>query len=137
MIGSESKHDAATVAATSGEAMEPIEIVGERRWVVGEAAMPGARVQAIAARYGICPSLVYRWRREGGDVDAANPSRVHLFPVRIEAPSDCSPAGSPSRTMSIRRPGIIEIELGNGVRVNVDEGIGVAALRRVVSVLRG
>lgn len=144
MIGG--KHDAATVAATSGEAMERIEIVGERRRahdagfrarVVAEAALPGARVQAVAARYGICPSLVYRWRREGGGADAASGSRLHLFPVRIEAGPESEPVNSGVRAARVRPPGIIEIELGNGVRVSVDEGVGVAALRRVVSVLRG
>ena len=143
MIGS--KHDAATVAATSGEAIERIEIVGERRrahdagfraMVVAEAAMPGARVQAVAARYGICPSLIYRWRREGGQVDAASASRVHLFPVRIEPTPEATP-GSASRAIGARQPGIIQIELSNGVRVSVDEGVGAAALRRVISVLRG
>jgi hypothetical protein len=64
-----SKHDAATVAVIGGEAMERIEIVGERvaptnaefrARVLAEAAMPGARVQAVASRYGTCPSLIYR-----------------------------------------------------------------------------
>jgi transposase len=140
-----SKHDAATVAAIGGEAMERIEIVGERRRahdrefrakVVTEAAMPGARVQAIASRYGICPSLIYRWRRDGGDVHAGSSSRVHLFPVRLEAASEAVP-GPASRATCARQSGIIQIELSNGVRVSVDEGVGTAALRRVISVLRG
>ena len=132
------------MAATSGEAIERIEIVGERRRahdadfrarVVAEAAIPGARVQAVAARYGICPSLVYRWRREGGEIEAASASRVHLFPVRIEAAPEATP-GLASRA-SARLPGIIQIELSNGTRVSVDEGVSAAALRRVISVLRG
>ena len=132
------------MAATSGEAIERIEIVGERRrahdtgfrtMVVAEAAVPGARVQAVAARYGICPSLVYRWRRESGGVEAASASRVHLFPVRIEAAPEATP-GPPSRA-GARPPGIIRIELSNGIRVSVDEGVSAAALRRVISVLRG
>ena len=142
MIGS--KHDAATVAATSVEAIERIEIVGERRRahepsfrarVLAEAAMPGARVQAVAARHGISPSLIYRWRREGGQVDVASASRVHLFPVRIEAAPEATPG--PASRAGARHPGIIQIELSNGIRVSVDEGVGAAALRRVISVLRG
>ena len=140
-----SKHGAATVAAIGGEAMERIEIVGERRRahdtefrarVLAEAAMPGARVQAVASRYGICPSLIYRWRRDGGDVAAGSPSRVHLFPVRLEAGSEAVP-GPASRAAGARQPGIIQIELSNGVRISVDEGVGTAALRRVISALRG
>src|SRR3954469_10119668 len=122
-----SKQDAATVAAIGGEALERIEIVGERRRahdaefrarVLAEAAMPGARVQAVASRYGICPSLIYRWRRDGGDVPAESPSRVHLFPVRLEAGSEAV-AGAASRAAGARPPGIIQIELSNGVRISV------------------
>ncbi len=49
-----------------------IEIVGERRRVhdaafrarvVEECLAPGARVQDLARRHGICTSLIYRWRR--------------------------------------------------------------------------
>jgi hypothetical protein len=64
---------------------------------------------------------------------------VHLFPVRIEATPDAlpDPAGPASRAVAPRRPGVIEIEVSNGVRVTVDEGVGAVALRRVISVLRG
>ena len=93
-------------------------------------------MQAVASRYGICPSLIYRWRRDGGDVAAGSPSRVHLFPVRLEAGSEAVP-GPASRAAGARQPGIIQIELSNGVRISVDEGVGTAALRRVISALRG
>jgi hypothetical protein len=35
------------------------------------------------------------------------------------------------------RPGLIEIELDNGIRVRVDADVSLAALRRVVAALRG
>jgi transposase len=144
-----SKREAATVAATNGEATPRIEIVSDRRrahdtafraMVVAEAGEAGARVQDVAARHGICPSLVYRWRRLAG-VSAANGPSVHLFPVRIAASpeqgfsgSAASPAGSAPKP---RRAGVIEIELSGGIRVSVDDGVSVAALRRVMLVLRG
>ena len=136
---------AATVAATDGEAIPRIEIVGERRraydaafraMVVSES-MAGVRVQDIAARHGICRSLLYRWRRIAG---AAGGSAVHLFPVRIAAaPNEplSEPIASPLKAGTSRRSGVIEIELSSGVRVSVDESVSVTALRRVMSVLRG
>lgn len=142
------KHVAASVAATDGEAISRIEIVGERRrahdagfraMVVSESMAAGARVQDVAARHGICPSLVYRWRRIVG-VGVADGSSVHLFPVRIASAADetlSSQAASLPKAKASRRPGLIEIELSSGVRVSVDEGVSVAALRRVMSVLRG
>ena len=108
----------------------------QRERGLAEAAIPGARVQAVASRYAICPSLIYRWPRDGADVAAGSPSRVHRFPVRLEAASEAVP-GPGSRAAGARQPGIIQIELNNGVRVSVDEGVGTAALRRVISVLRG
>jgi len=140
------KHEAATVAATRGEAMPRIEIVADRRRahsaafradVVAEAVAPGARVQDVARSHGICRSLVYRWRRDAG-ADAADASAVRLFPVRIADASAgtlawTSPA---SRPAAARRAGSIEIELAGDVRVRVDETVNVVALRRVLSVLR-
>lgn len=137
------------MAATSGEAMPRIEIVsdrrrahdaGFRRAVVAEANEPGARVRDVAARHGICPSLVYRWRRIVCAEADAVPS-VHLFPVRIAPSAEGGISGgvapSPKPTAKPRRAGVIEIELNDGIRVSVDEGVGIAALRRVMSVLRG
>ncbi len=143
-----SKHEAATMAATGSEAIPRIEIVGERRrahdaafraTVLAESAAVGARVQDVAQRHGICPSLIYRWRRLLG-TEASGGSAVQLFPVRIAAaPDDTSPASQPRTSTSSlpRRVGLIEIELNGGVRVSVDEGVSAAALRRVISVLRG
>ena len=141
------KHEAATVAATGGEAMPRIEIVADRRRahsaafradVVAEAGARGARVQDVARRHGICPSLVYRWCRDAG-VDAADASAVRLFPVRIAGAAEETrpPAQPSSRPAEARRGGSIEIELAGDVRVRVDERVSAAALRRVLSVLRG
>jgi transposase len=144
---SNGKHEAATVAATGGEAMPRIEIVADRRRVhssafradvVAESLVPGNRVQDVADRRGICPSLIYRWRRTVG-ADAAGASAVRMFPVRIadasaETPAPILPA---SRPAAARRAGSIEIELAGDVRVRVDETVSVVALRRVLSVLRG
>lgn len=138
------------MAATSGEAMPRIEIVSDRRRahsaafrkaVVAEASEPGARVRDVAARHGICPSLVYRWRRVVCAEVGAGPS-VHLFPVRIAPSAESGVSGGvatspePAAKYKPRRAGVIEIELNGGIRVSVDEGVGVAALRRVLSVLR-
>jgi transposase len=137
-----SKHVAATVAGTDGEAIPRIEIVAERRrahdaafraMVVSESMAAGARVQDVAARHGICRSLLYRWRRIAG---AAGGSAVHLFPVRI-ATTPNEPSSEPLKAGALRRSGVIEIELSSGVRVSVDESVSVTALRRVMSVLRG
>ena len=144
---SNGKHEAATVAARRGEATPRIEIVADRRRahsaafradVVTASMAPGACVQDVARRYGICPSLIFRWRRTVG-LPAAGDAAVRLFPVRIAGAADETrpPALPPSRPAGARRAGSIEIELAGDVRVRVDETVNVVALRRVLSVLRG
>jgi len=60
------------LAATSFNPVESIQIIADRRRVhdpsvrervTAEALAPGASVQDVALRHGICASLVYRWRR--------------------------------------------------------------------------
>lgn len=139
------------MAATDSEVRPRIEIVGDRRrvhdgsfraLVVAEAVEPGARIQDVARRHGICPSLIYRWRRLAQG-EAPGNSAVRLFPVRIAAPqavaapSTSDPPPAPRVAPRTRRPGVIEIELSGGVRVSVDERVNAEALRRVLSALRG
>jgi transposase len=126
--------------------MQRIEIGGDRRRQHGEAfraevvaasLVPGARVQDVARRHGICPSLVYRWRRTAATTD--NSSALRLVPVRITEAA-AVPARSAAAQPDVsapRRPGLIDIELAGGVCVRVDEGVSPTALRRIISVLSG
>ena len=141
------KGEAATVAATeeNPRLLQRIEIVGDRRRVhdaafraevVAASCVPGARVQAVAERHGICPSLVYRWRRAAAAMDDGRPRLVPLRIVGEPAPA-APPAPGPRSPARGRAGGIIEIELAGGERARVDEAVSLAALRRVLAVLRG
>lgn len=141
---------AATVAVAEGEPrlLQRIEIVGDRRRahdaafrdvVVAASHASGARVQEVAERHGICPSLVYRWRRAAAAA-ATGDGGAGLLPVRIV--NERAPAPPAQRTPAPSSPvlppsGVIEIEFAGGVRVRVGEAVSVAALRRVLAVLRG
>jgi transposase len=135
----ENRDEAATVAATQGASASRIEIVSERRRMhdpafraemVALSMVPGASVQVLARQHGLAPSLIYRWRRLASRQAAAPAAEVRLLPVQI--------AKLPTAKPSAPKPaGLIEIELADGVRVRVDPGVNVSALRRVLSVLRG
>src|ERR1700710_1602136 len=58
----------------------------ERATILTEAAMPGARVLVVAQRYGISPSLVYRWRREaaGRPARQAPPRTPRFVPLLVD-----------------------------------------------------
>jgi len=142
----EAANVAATVAATDAASMQRIEIVGERRRahdaafrarVVAECMVPGTRVQELARRHGICTSLIYRWRRVAAPQAGAG-SAVRLVPVRVSEPRPTEKQSAPARpAVEAPRGGLIEIELSGGVRVRVHGDVSLAALQRVVTVLRG
>ena len=123
-----------------------VEVLGgverRRRWsrddkmrIIEETLAPGAVVTEIARRHGISTSLVFTWRRRArlASVVSAGPRLVpvQLTPVAAESvPSIEAPAAIPS----LRRC-LIEIELGGGKRVSVDENVDADALGRVLDVL--
>lgn len=121
-------------------ACDRIEIItgtGRRKaWTVEEklrlvAEMSGGRgtVAAVSRRYGVCSSLLYRWRRQvaAGELGAP-PSFV---PVVVSgATPDVAAALAPARRM-----GTVEIALRNGRIVRVAEDIAPAMLGRLVRAL--
>ena len=135
------------MAATEASRLPRIEIVEERRRshdaafrarVVADALAPGARVEELGRRYGICTSLIYRWRRAAQGPAVSAPA-VKLVPVRVAEPSRPSLRSptTPARPGEGKRPGPIEIELEGGIRIRVEADVSLAALRRVVAALRG
>jgi transposase len=63
---------------------------------------------------------------------------VKLVPVRVAEARKTEPSVLAVRPKpDAKRPGPIEIELENGIRIRVDADVSQAALRRVVAALRG
>jgi len=126
-----------------------------RRWstedklrFVAEMAEPGTRVRAVAARHGVCESLLFTWRRQVRDGVLTAPEMPVFMPVRmfgtaLETPGLSRPeppsAAAPPAAHALARPqaGLIEIELGDGRQVRVGADVNQAALRRVLAALRG
>jgi transposase len=136
------------------------EIVVERRrqWtpeqkaaLVAEVEAEGGRVSVVARRHGISTSLLYNWRSawkaaavaaRGTAAQAADFVQLGIIaeaagrspPVPVTSGAVCPPGAG--LTMA-ERVGVIEIDLPEGVRVRVDNGVNEKALRRVLSALRG
>ena len=118
-----------------------------RRWsrdekarMVEETLAPGAVVSEVARRHGVAQSLLFTWRRLARTADPAG--RARLDPAsgrdRRDGAASMSEATRPARPPTNGRrpkPGVIEIELGSGSRVRVDNDVDADALRRVLSVL--
>jgi transposase len=113
----------------------------EKRRIVSESTERGAVMRAVAARNGICESLLYAWRRQMREGTLREIETPAFLPVRVlETPtnpmSTTSESERASSTRSQSRSDLIEIELGDGRRVRVGRDVNLAALRRVLTALR-
>src|SRR5256885_7499998 len=141
----------------AGEIISTVE--RRRRWpseeklrIMSEALEPGAVVAAVADRNGVCRSQLYTWLRWARDDRlpgiSITPQPLNSFvPVRIapparSTPADCQPPSSPPvpdmrPVSSRRRTSVVEVVLGNGRMLKVDESIDPVAFARLVAVLDG
>ena len=110
----------------------------EKAQVLTEAAAPGARVLLVAQRYGVSPSLVYRWRREaaGRPVRRARPRPPAFVPLLVEhgAPMSASaPQAEPAGQDGLA--GCVEVVLRNGRVLRVGSAADPDAAARLAAVL--
>ena len=114
-----------------------------RRWseaeklrIVGEAQEPGACIRAVAARHDVYPSLLHYWRRQVREGRLGAAQTPQFAPVRLmEAPRSAPDAPTAGNEQSAA--GTIEIVFPDGCRLTVGNDVSLAALRCVVTALRG
>jgi transposase len=107
---------------------------GEKRAMVAAAFAPGAVVSDVARRADVCPSLIYRWRRELGPgsggfaavvvtpaaAAAVSASNKHDGPACLAI----SRSGEPARLAAAdATTGSIEVEVSGGSRVRIPASI--------------
>jgi transposase len=110
--------------------------IDEKLRIVGETFEPGASVGQIAARHGVYPGLLFTWRRQFRS-GQFSPAHEPLF-LPVEAAVHALSVQQPKVEQSeSRHPRHIEIELKDGSRVRVEDGVNLTTLRRVLSALRG
>jgi transposase len=114
-----------------------------RRWgleeklrIVAETQAPGACVREVAARHDVYPSLLHNWRRQVREGRLAATPPVRFVPIRM---AEASPAAAEPERMVTVQPAAetIEVMLPDGSRLRVGNEVGLAALRRVLTALRG
>lgn len=101
--------------------------VEQKQAIVGAAFAPGAVVSEVARRADVCTSLIYRWRRELGQVRGGF-AEVVVAPPLVEAMlSEVSaPAAAPA----------IEIEVSGGSRARIPASTPPALAVAVIGALR-
>ena len=107
----------------------------EKLRIMTEALAPGVTVAAVADRNGVCRSLVYLWLRLARSgrlpgISLNDPPGTSFVPVRI-APPQSAPTDVRQRAI------LVEVTLGNGRTIKVDDGIDPATLARLVAALDG
>ena len=112
-----------------------------RRWtieeklrIVAESNEPGARIGDVAARYELYPGLLFTWRRQARKGTLTERGAPLFLPIEARNALDVPLQPERNEPAPSHR---IEIELSNGCRIRMDEGVGLPALRRVLAALRG
>jgi ferric-dicitrate binding protein FerR (iron transport regulator) len=115
-----------------------------RRWrvedklrIVAEAEQPGACFAEVARRNEVSRGLLWNWRSQ---VRRGKLTVASFLPVQVvNGATVLEPQPPLPRTSSLTAAvaGRIEITLPDGSHVQVDSTVSLAALRRVVTVLRG
>jgi len=101
-----------------------------KRQIVAETLEPGASVSVVARRHDVNTNQVFTWRREL--LPRKSPAVVDgpMVPVAV--------APEPDRRRERLRhgTGVIEIALGDGVRVSIRGEVAAETLRQVLALLR-
>ena len=132
--------------------LEIVQVVERRRkWpaeeiagIMEEALAPGATVAGVADRHGVARSQVYGWLRKARagklpGISVSSAACTAFVPVKVEqpaAPAPPLPVPRPAPAARRRVP-VVEIALGNGRSLKVDEEIDPALLARRAAALDG
>jgi transposase len=122
-----------TIEIIDGKARRRRWSLTEKLRIVAETEEPGATVRAVAARHDVYPSLLRMWRRQVRDGQLSAASATRFVPIHM---AEVTSTAVPVMTEPVAAS-TMEIVLPDGVRLRLGSDVGVAALRRVLTVLRG
>ena len=116
-----------------------------RRWrpeeklrILTELDEPGTTVAEVARRYELSRGLLWQWRaaKQRGELAVADAAFLPLRVVAALPVPETASAPQPD-AVPVEADPRIEIVLPDGTALRVSEAVGTAALRRVLSALRG
>lgn len=110
--------------------------------IMEEALAPDSTIAEVADRHGIARSQVYTWLRKARagklpGVSMASAACPAFVPVKVEEPPAVALPAPRSALTARRRAAVVEIALGNGRTVKVDEEIDPVLLARLAAALDG
>jgi transposase len=110
--------------------------VDEKLRIVAETFEAGACVNQIAARHAVYPGLLFTWRRQARTGKLASACGPLFLPVTAATSGAQRETRGSDENVS-HPPPRIEVELTDGSRVRVEDGVSLTTLRRVLTALRG
>jgi transposase len=115
--------------------------VAEKLRIVAETEEPGSGIAEIARRYEISRGLLWNWRSQVRRRVLRPEPAAEFLPVQmIGAPAGGEGKGAEVRVTAVQASAAsddkIEITMPDGTLIRFGHDIGLAALRRVMSVLR-
>ena len=108
----------------------------EKRRVLAELEAPDATVAEVARRHDISRGLLWTWRRQARRRLAAVEPGTEFLPVHVTLGS-AAPTPVRSVKPETSEDSAIEIRLTDGTTIRVGRDVSAAALRRVLTALRG
>ena len=104
----------------------------EKRAIVDEAQRTTSSISSVARRYGITPSLLFRWRREllQQERSAERPPEPAFVLLALPSPGETS--CPPEKDVG----GVIEVECAGG-RARIAGPVDLATIAAVLSILAG
>ena len=119
--------------------LEVIQTGARRRWtpeekrrIVAESASAPRLVSATARRYGLSAGQLFTWRRLVGEGRLGAEAEAVSF---AQAVISCESATSEPPACPAAGQGRLEIVLGDGIRVIVDQGVDAGAVARLIVAL--
>lgn len=100
----------------------------EKRSILAEVGVDGARVADVARRHDLTRQHIYQWRAEFRRGGESLTEETAFLPVEMTAEKTVTPAVKPSP---------VEIVLMNGRRLRGIEGLSASGLAQLIRVLEG
>ncbi len=107
----------------------------EKLRILSDSEAPGSSVKLACRAHGVSSGQFYTWRKQFRSGELTGFVPVSVAP---ELPSVLAPASvrEEAPVRPVLTPGLVEVELPNGIRLRVSGEVEVAALRRILSALR-
>jgi transposase len=107
----------------------------EKARIVAEAEAPGASFGSVASRHGVQAAQIYTWRKVLRE-RASSVAPAKLVSVQVVGDSQGTGVQGQAQLLSHESAGVIEVRIGDSVKVQISGVVSVATLAAVFGALK-